>query len=225
MKKTDKIPSKYISIAVIIISALIIGCGLINDTVEEAKNIDISSGVENSPIGDIVAVSEEIGKIVGDSDSDTEIDKTQKYPATFIRAKDGDTYVVKTSVYEITVRLIGVDTPESVAPSTYSKENTQEGKTVSEIVKNKLSEGQTLYVEFDTETEDKYGRVLAYVYLEDGTIMQDWLLENGYAKVMTVEPNTKYKDHFLTIEAKAREEKKGLWNGFFDDAENSLNEP
>lgn len=212
-----KLPSKYYYIAVIVVSTLIVGGGLINDTINTAKEIDLSSEIENSPIGDIIAISEEVGKLVGDDTSGKEPDKTKKYPMTFVRAKDGDTYVVKSGLYEITIRLIGVDTPESVAPSTYSKENTEEGKTVSDIIKDKIATGETLYAEFDTETEDKYGRTLVYLYFENGTMIQDWLLENGYAKTMTVEPNIKYKEYFANIEQRAKDEKKGLWNGFFEE--------
>lgn len=139
-----------------------------------------------------------------------------KYEATFVRAKDGDTYVVNYNNEDITVRLIGVDTPESVAPSTYSKENTEEGKEVSDIVKDTLTAGDKLYLEFDVSPTDKYGRTLAYVYFEDGTMIQDWLLSNGYARTMTVPPNVKYADHFTEVQSIAAENKVGLWNGFFE---------
>lgn len=139
-----------------------------------------------------------------------------RYEATFIRAKDGDTYVVTLNGEDKTVRLIGVDTPESVAPATYSKENTEEGKEVSDIVKEKFTKGETVYLEFDVSETDKYGRLLAYVYFKDGTMVQDWLLSNGYARMMTVPPNVKYADHFHEIENEAARNKVGLWNGFFD---------
>ena len=118
---------------------------------------------------------------------------------------------------ETRVRLIGVDTPESVAPSTYRKDNTEEGKTVSEIVKDKIKEGDTLYIEYDVGKTDKYSRTLAYVYFEDGTMVQDWLLENGYANVATYAPNVKYADHFVELAHTAAENKVGLWNGFFEE--------
>lgn len=116
-----------------------------------------------------------------------------------VRVKDGDTYVLKINGEEITVRLIGVDTPESVAPDEYSKENTSEGRLISEIVKQKIQPGDTLYVEYDVAQTDKYGRTLAYLYFEDGVMVQEWLLENGYARVMTVQPNCKYAERFATL--------------------------
>lgn len=128
-----------------------------------------------------------------------------------VRVKDGDTYVMIIDGKETTVRLIGVDTPESVAPSDYSKENTSEGKTISEIVKQKLQPGDVLYVEYDAAQLDKYGRTLAYLYFEDGVMVQEWLLQNGYAQVMTVQPNSKYAERFAEIQHKAAVDKNGLW--------------
>lgn len=133
-----------------------------------------------------------------------------------VRVKDGDTYVLIIGGEETTVRLIGVDTPESVAPDEYSKENTSEGRTISEIVKQKIQAGDTLYVEYDVLSTDKYGRTLAYLYFEDSTMVQEWLLENGYAQVMTVQPNCKYAEEFAALQHTAAENKVGLWAGIFE---------
>lgn len=156
---------------------------------------------------DIVSRSAEICK----SDFISDLTKTE-----VVRVKDGDTYVLKIDGEETTVRLIGVDTPESVAPSDYSKENTSEGKTVSEIVKQKLQPGDTIYIEYDVSKTDKYGRTLAYLYFEDGSMVQEWLLQNGYAQVMTVQPNCKYAERFAELEHTAAENNVGLWNGLFE---------
>ncbi len=123
-----------------------------------------------------------------------------KTKAEVVRVIDGDTYVLKINGEDTTVRLIGVDTPESVAPSDYSKENASEGKAVSEIVRQKLRTGDTLYVEYDVSPTDKYGRTLAYLYFEDGTMVQEWLLKNGYARIMTVPPNIKYAERLQDVE-------------------------
>lgn len=128
-----------------------------------------------------------------------------------VRVKDGDTYVVSVREEEITVRLIGVDTPESVAPEEYYKENSEEGKEVSEIVKEKIKKGDTVFLEYDIEKNDKYGRSLAYVYFEDGEMVQEWLLENGYAQTMTIQPNSKYADLFASLQKEAMKAQKGLW--------------
>lgn len=167
---------------------------------------------------------EELDKVLGEiSTSSSQADPYAdtdaiKDSATFIRAKDGDTYVIQLdgSKDETTVRLIGVDTPESVAPDDYYKDNTAEGQDVSAIVKSKLHKGDKLTIEYDVQTEDKYGRTLAYVYTADGKMIQDWLLENGYAQTMTIQPNSKYAEHFAEVQHTAAENKVGLWNGYFN---------
>ena len=122
----------------------------------------------------------------------------EKVKCTLVRVVDGDTYIVELNGEEKRIRLIGVNTPESVAPADYA-ENTSKGKNVSEIVKNKLHKGDTLFLEYDTERTDKYDRILAYVYLPDGTMMQEWLLENGYAEIMTIPPNVRYANRFENL--------------------------
>ena len=66
-------------------------------------------------------------------------------------------------------------------------------------------------MEYDVQRTDKWDRTLAYVYLEDGTFVNAYLVENGYARVSTYPPNVKYQNKFIELERKAREEKKGLW--------------
>ncbi len=142
-------------------------------------------------------------------------DLSGKDSAVITKITDGDTYHVELNGEDVTVRLIGVDTPESVAPESYRKENTEEGSKVSELVKEKISIGDTVYLEYDTSGTDRYGRTLAYVYFSDGTMVQDWLLSNGYAKVYTCEPDTKYAEHFEELESLAKEQKVGIWNEEF----------
>ncbi len=72
-------------------------------------------------------------------------------------------------------------------------------------------DGKTVRLEFDVEQRDRYGRLLAYVYLEDGTFVNAWLVENGYAMVITVPPNVKYQELFLKLQREARETRRGLW--------------
>lgn len=134
---------------------------------------------------------------------------------TIIRVVDGDTYVLNINGVERKVRLIGVDTPESVAPDTYRKENSEQGKTVSQIVKDKVQKGDVFTIEYDQQQTDRYGRTLAYLYFNDGTMLQDWLLKNGYANVATYKPNVKYKEHFESIAYQAYQNQTGLWNGYF----------
>lgn len=124
-----------------------------------------------------------------------------------IRVVDGDTFVIKYNGKEEKVRLIGVDTPESVHPN--EEKNTQFGEEVSNFSKKMLT-GKKVAIELDVEHRDKYGRLLAYVYL-DGQMYNKILLEKGYAKIATYPPNVKYVEEFTEIQKQARENKVGLW--------------
>jgi micrococcal nuclease len=65
--------------------------------------------------------------------------------------------------------------------------------------------GKTVRLEFDVRRRDQYGRLLAYVYLEDGTFVNATLVEQGYGQVMTVPPNVRHQDLFLKLQREARE--------------------
>lgn len=110
-----------------------------------------------------------------------------------VRVVDGDTIVVELDGSNCKVRLIGIDTPETVHPT---KPVEELGVAASDYVKE-LLDGATVYLEFDVQATDRYGRTLAYIWLEDGTMLNDQLLELGYAAVSTWPPNVKYVDQFL----------------------------
>ncbi len=57
-------------------------------------------------------------------------------------------------------------------------------------------DAKTVRLEFDVQEQDRYGRLLAYVFLKDGTFVNAWLVENGYAAVMTIPPNVNTRDYF-----------------------------
>ena len=101
---------------------------------------------------------------------------------------DGDTLLISVFGAETTVRLIGVDAPESVHRE--KEKNTTEGELASLWLKRFL-EGKRVTLEYDQELKDQYGRTLAYVYA-DGVMVQDVLLMAGMAKTLTMEPNTRY---------------------------------
>ena len=124
---------------------------------------------------------------------------------TCIRAVDGDTIVLDG---EETVRLIGIDTPETKdlrKPVQYFGEEAY-GFTKS------LVEGKRVRLEYDQERIDKYGRTLAYVYLEDRTFLNAEIIRQGYGFAYTNYP-FKYMDEFRRYERDARENKRGLWAG------------
>lgn len=84
------------------------------------------------------------------------------------------------------------------------------GKLASNFTR-RLVEGKRVRLVFDVQKRDRYGRLLAYVYLENGTFVNAKIVEEGYAQVMTVAPNVKYAEMFLKLEREARQKGKGLW--------------
>ena len=131
-----------------------------------------------------------------------------------VRVVDGDTFVALIAGEKVKVRLIGVDTPESVHPD--KSKNTEAGKTASDYTKEML-DGKSVYLEYDVDTYDRYDRMLAYVYLSDGTTMLNrLLLESGNASVMTVQPNVKYADEFYELQKEAQRKHIGIWEGEID---------
>jgi len=133
------------------------------------------------------------------------------------RAVDGDTLVLENNER---VRLIGIDTPEMHESNKLNRDAQRSGQDV-QIIKQlgrrsyeftkKLVEGKRVKLEFDVERFDKYKRILAYVYLLDGTFVNALIVQEGYASLMTYPPNVKYADEFLRLYRQARENKRGLW--------------
>ena len=125
--------------------------------------------------------------------------------ATVSRVVDGDTIEVSPAIDGVSdIRLIGVDTPE-----TYGGTEPY-GEQASAFAKERLS-GQRVALEFDVERIDPYDRVLAYVWLPDGTMFNTTLVRQGYAQVATFPPNVEYTERFLTAQRQAREANRGLW--------------
>jgi micrococcal nuclease len=123
---------------------------------------------------------------------------------TVKRVVDGDTF--ETGDGE-KVRMIGVDTPESVKPNHPVEPY---GKEASAYTKQLLT-GKKVLLRFDVEPRDKYGRLLAYVYLPDGTFVNEKLVREGYARILTIPPNVRHAELFLQAEREARAQNRGLW--------------
>jgi micrococcal nuclease len=140
------------------------------------------------------------------------------YDAVFVeRVVDGDT--LKLSGGE-RVRMIGIDTPEMHESQKLlrdSRKSGQDSKTIQALGRKSyaftrsLIEGKTVRLEFDVEKRDKYKRLLAYVYLPDGTFVNAQIVKQGYASLMTYPPNVKHADEFLELYRQARDRKLGLW--------------
>lgn len=107
------------------------------------------------------------------------------------------------------VRLIGADAPE-VSPQTLREQ--PYGRQAAEFTASRLDVGTEVALEFDDEKTDQEGRLLAYVWLlDDGTLFNELLLREGYARVADSSPNVKYEDRLLEAQREAREASKGLW--------------
>ena len=120
------------------------------------------------------------------------------------RVVDGDTI----RIGEERIRLIGVDTPESVKPGTPVE---CFAKKASAFTKRFVL-GRRVTLELDVEQRDRYGRLLAYVHRAgDRAFLNAELVREGYASVLTVPPNVRYASRFLALQRRAREERRGLW--------------
>lgn len=138
-----------------------------------------------------------------------------------ISVVDGDTLKVRYKGIEEGVRLIGIDAPES-RPNKKARNDAQRsgedlktitamGKEATNYAKSLVKPGDTLKMEFDVQKRDKYGRLLAYVYLSDGKMFNEEIVKAGYANLMTIPPNVKYQERFLMAYREARENNRGLW--------------
>lgn len=129
----------------------------------------------------------------------------EKY--TCVRVVDGDTLMVRGQDNRLLrVRLIGIDAPESVRPDWPVEAFGRESAAFTRA----LAEGKVVRLRFDYQRYDKYNRLLAYVYLPDGRMLNEEILKEGYAHAFT-RFSFRYLDKFRRLEQKARKHKRGLW--------------
>lgn len=126
--------------------------------------------------------------------------------ALVARVVDGDTVEARFGGEVVDVRLIGVDTPESVAPGQPVE---CYGLAASRFTTREL-EGRRVRLELDVERLDRFGRTLAYVWLGP-ELFNETLVRQGYAVVTTYPPNVRYVDRFLDAQREARSQGRGLW--------------
>lgn len=149
---------------------------------------------------------------------------------TLIKVIDGDTIVVSMGGTEEKVRLIGIDTPESCSPAKWK--NNEYGGYASDYTKSLLNGIDTLYLSYDEEQTDQFGRTLAYVWLDDNVntssaqdieayMLNAILLEDGYAMNKEYKPNVSYANCFNNLREVAQANNTGLWQ--YDDFTNLWN--
>ena len=117
---------------------------------------------------------------------------------------DGDTFVAKNGTH---VRLLGINTPEIA-------HDREPGQPYGQEAKRRLTEligGQVVQLFTDKDSRDDYGRLLAEVYLRDGTWINDRLVREGFAHVYTFPPNFRWTTGLLQAEAEARDRRLGIW--------------
>lgn len=156
--------------------------------------------------GKWVSVSKEVDEPECYADKENE-----KEEVTLSKCVDGDTAKFVMENGEIkTARFLAIDTPESVHPT---KKVEEYGKEASNYTCNLLTNAKKIILEYDknSDKEDKYGRVLAFVYA-DSLMVQKELLEVGYAKVAYLYADYTYTDELQKIELDAKNRKVGIWS-------------
>jgi micrococcal nuclease len=135
------------------------------------------------------------------------VDQEVAYPVA--RIVDGDTFKVRVEEKEVTVRMLGINTPETVDPR---KQAECYGKESSNKLKS-LLEGRkvTLKLNPRREATDKFGRYLVYVYRDDGLFINESLIRGGFAREYTYDSAYTEQMNFRTIENVAQQANAGLW--------------
>ena len=125
-----------------------------------------------------------------------------------VRVVDGDTVRVRIGDTTRTVRYIGVDTPESVKPN----EPVQCFGKQASAFNSRLVTGRRVRLEYGRERLDRYGRLLAYVYISgQRRSVNAAIVAAGYGRVLAIAPNTAHLRAYLRLERRARSRRLGLW--------------
>ena len=123
-----------------------------------------------------------------------------------VKVVDGDTIHVRVDERVEKVRYIGVNAPEVHHPTRGEEPGGREASDAN----RRLVGGRQVRLELDIQSRDRYGRLLAYVWVGD-TMVNAELVRQGYAQVMTVPPNVRYQRLFLDLQRDARQAGRGLW--------------
>jgi micrococcal nuclease len=178
----------------------------------EGKTVEIT-GLIRAYQGRPEIVIKDTGQIKILTAESSSIKDIKKVPALYrvVTVIDGDTIRVDIEETTETVRLIGIDTPEIANP--HSSREDYFGPEAAQYVRQ-LLEGQLVYLIPDpmNSNRDKYGRLLRYVFLEDGTLINAKLVEEGFAFNYMYEP-FQFMKQFDYLEKQAKENRLGLWGG------------
>ncbi len=119
------------------------------------------------------------------------------------------------------VRFIGIDCPESRVNKKSRRDAEKSGKNIEtilkmgkrakEFVESLVKPGDLITIEYDVKQMDRYKRLLGYVYLPNGKMLNEEIVKAGYASALTIPPNEKYQGTFLKAYQDARRDKLGFW--------------
>ncbi|QYH37245.1 thermonuclease [Salinibacterium sp. M195] len=132
------------------------------------------------------------------------------FAATVTYVHDGDTLYLDDGSTELKVRLIGIDTPELASQQRPDAEECY-GEEARDLLRDFLPEGTEVWASEDREPEDRYGRSLLYVYLEDGTFVNLAMIELGAAEALKVGLNDRYWPELRDAEDDAFATQLGMW--------------
>ncbi len=124
--------------------------------------------------------------------------------ARIVRVNDGDTVVLRMEGKNYRTRLIGIDAPE-MGQEPWGK---KAKKHLRELIKES---GGVVRVETDVTKYDKYDRLLAYLWVDEKTMLNELMLRHGYAVLFTIQPNSKQVDRLKKAQHEAREKRLGIW--------------
>lgn len=193
---------KLILLTVLFSLCFLTACSSKNDKIIESSTHYYDADIDN--------IEDESSVEINETQNTEENTTTTFEEAKLIRVIDGDTIEVELNNTQYSVRLIGINTPESVAPDNYKTKNSIEGTEASNTAKDMLSGVETLYLQKDVSDTDKYDRLLRYVWLEKPNDENDIneistkmlnaiLVDKGIAEIATYKPDTKYEWAFKEL--------------------------
>jgi len=201
MKKREKLYLSFLLILGSVLCISIVGLLSGNDEYTIKQYNGSGQGIQAS------VITEQIESAAFDSENSS----SELFPCVISKNVDGDTIYVVGDIFddETKIRFIGVNTPESVSPD--EEKNCNEGREASDYTSDYLVPGMQIYLEFDEDRMDQYGRTLAYVWVSDNIDPNSYsdfctynygaiLLQNTYCEATYYAPNGKYKEWYEQLE-------------------------
>lgn len=195
--------------------------------------VGLKAKKENNPPKEEIPSKDENENHEETNNTESQPEDNKLTEATITQVIDGDTVKVDIQGNSYKLRMIGVDTPETVHPN---KPVQYFGKEASNFTKKNLT-GKKVYLEKDVSTTDRYSRLLRYIWLEkprslknptigeiESKMFNGILLRYGFAHAASFPPDVKYQDLFKQIEKKAEARGEGLWGEKSSENENIQDE-